>query len=290
MQTAELVHYGITELKAAGIPDCTSDVHLLLGFCLGKSRTQLLLAARDEVSAEAELAFVTLLRRRIHREPLAYILGEQEFWSRSFLVNSSVLIPRPETEFLLETVFRELQSCPALGGGGVLDLCCGSGVIAIILALELKKRVVAIDFSQDALEVTRQNCCRHGVEQLVFPIRADLLSAIGGDRRFALVVSNPPYVSTAAVKHDLEPEVRDHEPWLALDGGEKGLDLISRIRDDLPRILAPGGQVFMEIGYDQGEAVAEMFRLHKAGHSDFYDIRILKDYAGRDRVLHAKMR
>ena len=290
MQTAELVHYGITELKAAGIPECTSDVHLLLGFCLGKSRTQLLLAAKEEVSTRAEQLFVGLLQRRKQREPLAYILGEQEFWSQSFFVNPSVLIPRPETEFLLETVFEESKSGQGFGQGAVLDLCCGSGVIAIILALEFKRQVVAIDLSAAALAVTGQNCLRHGVNQLVMPVRSDLLSALRNDRRFSLVVSNPPYIATAVVENELEPEVREHEPWLALDGGERGLDLIQRIRDDLPRILSPNGQLFMEIGYDQGEAVAEMFAAHQVGLSDFYDIRILKDYAGRDRVLHARIR
>jgi len=290
MQTAELVHYGITELKAAGIPECTSDVHLLLGSCLGKSRTQLLLAAREEVPTEAEQLFVGLLQRRKKREPLAYILGEQEFWSHSFLVNPAVLIPRPETEFLLENVFAESNSRPGFVEGAVLDLCCGSGVIAIILALELKRKVVAIDLSAAALAVTGRNCLRHQVDRLVMPVRCDLLSALRSDRCFSLVVTNPPYVSTTAVENELEPEVREHEPWLALDGGERGLDLIQRIRDDLPRILAPGGQVFMEIGYDQGTAVAEMFAAHKAGLCDFHDIRILKDYAGRDRVLHARIR
>jgi release factor glutamine methyltransferase len=234
--------------------------------------------------------FIRLLARRKKREPLAYILGEQEFWSRSFFVNPAVLIPRPETEFLLESVFAEVKSERGLVEGAVLDLCCGSGVIAIILALELRLPVVAIDLSAAALQVTRRNCRKHGVEQLVKPVRADLLSALRNECRFSLVVSNPPYVSSPAIANDLEPEVREHEPWLALDGGEQGLDLIQRIRDELPRILAPGGQLFMEIGYDQGAAVTEMFAAHNVGLRDFHQIRILKDYAGRDRVLHARMR
>jgi len=290
MQLSELVRHGIAELKAAGVPECTSDIHLLLGHCLGKSRTQLLLAARDEVSSEAVQMFLTLLERRKRREPLAYILGEQEFWSLPFHVNPAVLIPRPETEFLLETVFATLRQNTAQLQGAVLDLCCGSGVIAIVLALELKRRIVAIDLSDTALEVTRRNCRRHEVDDLVMPIRGDLLTPIRGSRCCSLVVSNPPYVATSAIYDEVAPEVRDHEPWLALDGGERGLDLVYRIREDLPFVLAPGGMVFMEIGYDQGDAVAEMFTTSIPGIPDFEEIRIIRDYAGRDRVLYARIR
>lgn len=289
MQTAELVQYGIAELTAAGVPECTSDVHLLLGHCLGKSRTQLLMAARDEVPAAAEQLFRGLLHRRKQREPLAYILGEQEFWSRSFFVTPAVLIPRPETEFLLETVLRAVRADRQPLEGTVLDLCCGSGVIAIILALELGRKVVGIDLSPKALAVTRGNCRRHGVERLVQLVQSDLLTALRPDGCLSLVVSNPPYVSTHAVYHEVEPEVRDYEPLLALDGGERGLDLIWRIRNDLPRVLAPGGQFFMEIGHDQGPAVAEMFAAKTAGLRNFQTITILKDYADRDRVLHARI-
>ena len=290
MQIAELVQYGIDELKAAGIPECITDVHLLLGFCLGKSRTQLLLAAREEVPKAAEHVFTAMLQRRKKREPLAYILGEQEFWSHSFFVNPAVLIPRPETEFMLEQVFAESATGSGFAHGAVLDLCCGSGVIAIILALELKRRVLAVDLSTAALHVTKRNARRHGVESLVVPVQSDLLATFGNNRCFSLIVSNPPYVSSGAIESEVEPEVRDFEPRLALDGGERGLDLIRRIREDIPRILAPGGQLFMEIGYDQGAMVGEMFAAQRSGLRDFFDIRILKDYAGRDRVLHARIR
>lgn len=290
MQTiAELVQYGIAELTGAGIPDCMSDVYLLLGYCLGKSRTQLLAAGREDVPRAAQQQFIQLLDRRKKREPVAYILGEQEFWSRSFIVNPSVLIPRPETEFLLETVFTTIHKDQGIPEGAVLDLCCGSGVIAIILALELKRKVIAVDLSPKALMATRENCVQHGVDSLVHLVQSDLLTAVQPHGKVSLVVSNPPYVSTHAVLHEVEPEVADYEPLMALDGGEHGLDLIARIRSDLPLVLAPGGQIFMEIGYDQGQAVAALFGEHIDGMRDFETIRILKDYAGRDRVLHARI-
>lgn len=286
MQIAELIRQGMKELAAAGVEDGASDVHLLLGHCLGKRRTELLLAARQEVGQELACLFQQLLDRRKRREPLAYILGEQEFWSRSFVVSPAVLIPRPETEFLVETVLAAVKARPYLVEGAIIDLCCGSGVIAIILALELNRPVLAIDLSAEALEVARRNCLRHGVSHLVRLVQGDLLSAILGKEMVSLLVSNPPYVSHGAIVNEVAPEVREYEPWLALDGGESGLDAICRIRQELPSVLVARGEVFMEIAHDQGAAVAELFGDDEDGNS-CTTLHILKDYAGRHRVLHA---
>ena len=286
MRIAELIDIGVAELAAAGVFDSLSDVYLLLGHCLDRSRTQLLAAARDEVSNEAAQCYLRLLARRIRREPVAYILGEQEFWSLPFQVNPGVLIPRPETEFMLEMVLRRMRE-HAPASGGILDLCCGSGVIAIVLALELGCEVTAVDISETALAVARENCRRHRVQSRVRLVRSDLFTAIAASAPLALVVSNPPYVSRVALQTQVEPEVAGYEPRVALDGGEAGLEVIHRIRYDLPRVLAPGGQLFMEIGADQGDAVAEMFRRRTAALPNFSEVAIIKDYAGHDRVLHA---
>ncbi|MFV0438668.1 MAG: peptide chain release factor N(5)-glutamine methyltransferase [Desulfopila sp.] len=289
MQLSELVQQAIAELQAAGVTECENEVYWLLGHCLGMSRTQLLLAAGDVVQAGGERMFLQLVARRKKREPLAYIIQEQEFWSLPFFVDPAVLIPRPETEFLLESALAAQRHQPG-PPGLALDLCCGSGVIAVVLARELGQRIVAVDVSAKALAVTRINCRRHGVENLVMPIRGDLLTAFLPNRSLSLVVANPPYVATSALLSAVAPEVRDYEPHLALDGGEHGLDLIYRIRQSLPRVLAPGGQVFMEIGYDQGERVAGMFAMAEDSSPAFTEIRILPDYAGRDRVLAARIR
>lgn len=288
MVTADLIAYGVAELNAAGVPDCITDVHLLLCHCLQKSRTGLLLAAREEVPGEAKRQFLSLLARRSRREPLAYILGVQEFWSREFMVSPAVLIPRPETEFMLEEVLGQVGRDGGLADGMIVDLCCGSGVIAIILAIELARTVTAIDLSADALAVTRANCLRHGVANRVRLVRSDLFTGLAKREQCALIVSNPPYVSRAALIEELEPEVRDHEPWLALDGGDRGLDIIRRIREHLHCLLKVGGLFFMEIGHDQGDAVLELFSLVQDGEAEFAEVRLLKDYAGRDRVLMAR--
>lgn len=286
MQIGELIQWGVAELTRAGVPDCVSDVHLLLGHCLGKSRTQLLAAAREKIPEIQVQQFRALLARRRDREPVAYILGEQEFWSLPFAVNREVLIPRPETEYLLETVLAEFtdEGCPE---GHIIDLCCGSGVIAVVLALELNRKILAVDISGGALDVTTKNARKHGVGSLVRPVRSDLFSGVQLSGEASLVVSNPPYVTSQAIENELEPEVAVYEPLLALDGGREGLDVIVRMRRDLPRILKPGGHLFMEIGYDQGDAVLALFKGSIEGSEDFSQVEICKDLAGKDRILHA---
>jgi len=287
MRVIDLVHLGIKQLEAAGIDQAALEVELLLGSCLHKNRAALFLASTMEVDSFHEHKFLTLLARRLRYEPTAYILGEKEFWSLPFLVTPDVLIPRPETEFLLETVLTGTRS-GQWKSGPVLDLCCGSGVIGIILVLELGRPVVAVDFSVAALRVAQENARRHGVADRLLLLQADLLSAFLPRPLFSLVVSNPPYVSKEELQDGLQPEVMEYEPRLALDGGKHGLDIIRQIRLSLPQLLKPGGDFFMEIGAGQGQMVMELF-IGDSGLSIFDLVEILPDYTGRDRVLHARM-
>lgn len=287
MRVVDLVHLGVNQLASAGVEQADLEVELLLGFCLDKSRAGLFLAAAEEVDADCEQQFLTLLARRSRHEPTAYILGEKEFWSLPFLVSPDVLIPRPETEFLLESVFAVTRD-GHWPSGPVLDLCCGSGVIGIVIALELGCAVTAVDVSAQALQVARKNATRHQVADRLSLVQADLLSAFAPCPLFSLVVSNPPYVSSQDVRYGLQPEVSFFEPHLALDGGVHGLDVIQRIRTTLPLVLRPGGEFFMEIGADQGQAVIQLFG-GDDGVKNFDQVEVLQDYAGRDRVLHAKM-
>lgn len=287
MRVIDLIHHGITRLESAGVDQAALEVELLLGFCLGKKRTGLFLSANQNVDALQERAFLTLLDRRAAHEPSAYILGEKEFWSLPFLVTPDVLIPRPETEFLLEKVISASRAAQ-WQTGLILDLCCGSGVIGIVLALELKRPVIAVDLSAAALRVTRENARRHQVEDRLLMLQADLTKAFVQRPIFSLIVSNPPYVSTQEMEKGLQPEVAYFEPHLALDGGLYGLDIICQIREALPRLLRPGGDFFMEIGADQGPAVRELFSGDN-GSSIFDQVEVIADYTGRDRVLHARM-
>lgn len=289
MLIRKLLQDACLRLEKAGVDTPEIDAGLLLGHCLGKSRTALYLMAAEELDPESEKNFLALLKRREQREPLAYILGVQEFWSLDFLVTPDVLIPRPETELLLEHGIALWRENPD-STGAILDLCTGSGVIAIILAKELCQPVVAVDISMDALQVARKNAKTHGVDHLISFVQSDLLSAVYPVPRFSLVLSNPPYVSSQDLRQGLQPEVDHYEPHLALDGGDKGLVIIERIRDELsPRLLA-GANLLMEIGTEQGEDILSLFTAKEFIEEIFLGLRIEKDYSGHDRIFHAKIK
>ncbi|MGB3211527.1 MAG: peptide chain release factor N(5)-glutamine methyltransferase [Desulforhopalus sp.] len=284
----DLLHFGEMELLGAGVPEYEIDARLLLEHCTGKSRTEIILDGDFTVQREWQNRYLQLLERRKKREPVAYILGEKEFWSLPFYVNQNVLIPRPETEFLLDRVFA-LTTPANFQNGFILDLCCGSGVIAAILGKETGRSIIASDISSHALEVTRKNLTRHHLEQKIFLVQGNLFSPFAELNQFSLIVSNPPYVSSIDVKNNLMPDVASYEPHLALDGGEMGLESIQEMCDRLPVVLCPGGQCFIEIGADQGRVVKEMFSSSIAGQPGFDQVEVIADYAGRDRVVHVTM-
>ncbi len=286
MQVNEILAEGTELLQKAGVEEYELDARLLLEAVLKKSRTELFLAAREDIGTDDTSSYMTMIRRRATREPVAYMLGEQEFWSLAFTVTPDVLIPRPETEFLLEQVFS-LTKPENFEKGCIVDLCCGSGVIAAIIALEKTQTVYAVDLSPQALKVARQNVIRHNLLDRVQLIQGNLLDSFSRKSNCSLIVSNPPYISHTDVLTNLEPEVGKFEPHLALDGGDRGMDLIEIIYRQLEDVLLPGGQFFMEFGADQGEEIAQLFRGDKGASSFFSTVEIIQDYAGRDRVLHA---
>jgi len=282
---ADLLHQAVEKFEKIGIEEARIDAELLLSFCLKKSRTELYLAAKERLTTIQAHQFSELVNRRIRREPVAYITGEREFWSYTFDVTPDVLIPRPETEILVDMVMtRRNHDFPT---GKCLDLCCGSGILAIVLVLELDLNVVAVDISAKALDVCKQNCIKHGVEKKVALVQADLGSCFLKSRPFYLITVNPPYVLRAEMDRNLQPEVVNYEPHLALDGGQDGLEKINNICLHLPSLLAPGGDFFMEIGADQASRVKAL--LQSAADNQWYQvIDVFKDYAGRDRVIHVR--
>ncbi|TKB27965.1 peptide chain release factor N(5)-glutamine methyltransferase [Desulfopila sp. IMCC35006] len=288
MRLLELLHHGQTELELAGVTEYELDARLLLEYCTAKTRAGIFLDGACEVDPAICENYLSLLERRKKREPLAYILGEQEFWSLPFHVTPDVLIPRPETEFLLDRVFA-LADTENFQKGHILDLCCGSGVIATILAKESGKKIIASDISFKALHMTRKNARRHRLESQVLPVQGHLLAPFSAGATFSLIVANPPYISSFDVRHSLMPEVAGHEPHLALDGGVRGLELIQQIRDALPTVLCPGGQCFIEIGADQGAEIKKFFSEDVVGGRCYQQVEILVDYAGRERVVHVRL-
>ena len=286
MQVSQLIKDAALRLQNAGIPDSDLEAELLLRHILDIDRVQLFLHGGQVVANPNKLRFEECLQRRLNREPLAYIIGEREFWSLPFRVCPDVLIPRPETELLVEKAVAVLRRDFAGFPRKILDVGTGSGVIAIVLALEFPEATVwALDRSVAALKVAKGNALRHGVAERLNFLAADLLSGVRPDELFQMVVANPPYVHPDAIA-ELQPEVRDFEPHLALDGGPDGLEIIRILSRDLGRVLCPGGWVFMEIGADQGGAVVDIFQAVEI----FEELQVIPDYAGLPRILQARKR
>ena len=273
----------VQRLAEAGVAEAEIEAALLLGHVLGYSRSQFFLALEQEIPPRHLSLFNTLLSRRLTREPLAYIIGEQEFWSLPFAVSPKVLIPRPETEELLEKIFATVRQ-DGLVPGPVLDLGVGSGAITVVLARELPDRLVfGVDLSLGALGVARENIRRHRVQPRVFLINGNWLNPIRQERRFALVVSNPPYIATTAMA-TLQPEVRDFEPHGALSSGVDGLSDIRALASQVHEVLLPGGLFFMEIGADQREAVLKIF----SSFPEYDRLQVHFDLAGLPRIFQAR--
>jgi len=284
----------VQRLAQAAIPEPELEVSLLLAHVLQIPRTAVLLSGEKDLDEELLAVLEECISRRLAREPLAYITGSKEFWSLDFMVSKDVLIPRPETEFLLEKALAVLKS-PAGSWGQkvrILDLGTGSGVIAVVLAREIgAARVTAVDYSYKALKVAGHNAKKHGVSDRIDFINCDWFAGIAPEAEFDAVVSNPPYVGqeilAKVLDEDhgaLQPEVYGFEPHLALDGGERGVREICRIAVELAGVLKPGGCFFMEIGADQREEVLDIFKRTGA----YSSIAVFDDYAGRPRVLQAR--
>jgi release factor glutamine methyltransferase len=268
----------VARLGAAGVPEPDADARVLAAHALGTTRTGLFAAARDLVPPAAAARLEALLARRLRREPVAYVTGEREFWSLPLIVDRRVLIPRPETELLVETALRR---CPA--ACAVLDCATGSGAVALALAAELPRaRIWASDSSRDALAVARTNGARHAPR--VRFVAGDLLAAFR-DGCFDLVVANPPYLRDGEIA-GLEPEVRDFEPRQALAAGPEGLDALRALVAEGARVLGPGGWLLLEIGAGQVQAVMGFLELD----GRYTEIGIERDYAGIPRVVEARRR
>ncbi|WP_319547452.1 peptide chain release factor N(5)-glutamine methyltransferase [Desulfogranum marinum] len=280
MKITSLLDEATHRLQKAGIEEYTLDARLLLQFVTHWSRSELFLACDKTIEPATCDEFLSLIDQRCQRIPLHYITGVREFWSLDFHVSPSVLVPRSETEFLLDHVLARLEIRP--GPFRAMDMCTGSGVIAVVLALELGCTVTAIDISPLALTVAAQNIARHNCEHLVQLAASDFFSALQHSARFDLIVCNPPYIPDNDIPA-LQPEVSQFEPMLALAGGSTGLDCIKQVIYQAKKHLTHGGCIFFEIGADQGQHVIELFRA--AG--DYKEIAIVPDWSGRDRIAKA---
>ena len=274
MTLSEVLQQGEMRLEMAEIEEAKINAWYLFSHCFRIDRSRYFLQKDEEATVELVASYEKLLEQRAKRVPLEYITNETEFMGLPFYVDEHVLIPRQDTECLVEEV---LAFC---AGKDVLDLCTGSGCIGISLAaLGNCKSVTLADISSDALSVAERNAASNHV--LVALIQGNLFENIKND--YDIIVSNPPYIPTKVVD-ELMPEVRDHEPRLALDGAEDGLLFYRSIIIESRSFLRENGRLMFEIGYDQGEAVSQLMKA-----AGFSQVEIKKDLAGLDRIVEGQL-
>lgn len=272
MTYRQLYEYGVKKLEEAGIEEAKLDARLLLEYICHTDRNTLLVHGDSERSGMEEQFYRMCIDKRATRVPLQHITGEQEFMGLTFRVNRHTLIPRQDTEILVEEGMRRM-----FDGMRILDMCTGSGCILLsLLKYSNECEGLGVDISEEALKVARENAQRLGLKADF--IQGNLFENVP-EKRFDMIISNPPYIETAVIE-TLMPEVREHEPMQALDGMEDGLFFYRKIVEKAGRFLEKGGWLLFEIGYNQGEAVSNLMTAQ-----GFQNVEVVKDYAGLDRVV-----
>jgi release factor glutamine methyltransferase len=277
-----LLNWTSEYFKSKELDEPLLSSQLLLAKVLGCGKVDLYLRFDEIISQDDRNRFRGLVKRAAEGEPIAYLIGHKDFFSLEFIVNSNVLIPRPETELLVQWLIRKVRT--ACAGREkplrILDIGTGSGCISTALAKNLPRptQIVAIDKSKEALEAARVNIEKHGATEQVTLVESDLFSALVGEERFDFIVSNPPYI-TQADYDELPKHIKAYEPREALVAGADGLDVIRKIVAEAKKYLQPAGYLAMEIGYNQKDAVAELLARH-----DYRDIEFELDAAGIARV------
>lgn len=269
----------IEQLRAIGIEQPEADVKWMLMDCLELSQVDYILKQREVLDNKQLEGFLKVLKRRLNGEPIQYIHGQQDFRGLLFNVDTNVLIPRPETEMLIDLILKEVNQQE----GFILDIGTGTGCIPISLLHEQKKwQGVSVDISEGALKIAKQNVKRHDMTERLNLIHSNLFEKLGETyyNRFDIIVSNPPYIPIKD-KEVLMPEVRDYEPHLALFGGEDGLDFYRRISIDAKHYLKEGGYLFYEIGIHQSEAVKNLME-----NNGFKAVTVVNDLTGIPRFVY----
>jgi release factor glutamine methyltransferase len=278
---ALLLRTGEAELELAGVPDARREASSLLAAALGSDRT-FLIAHPDHVPDTGHKEqYLDYLARRSRREPFHYIIGKKEFYSLEFAVTPAVLIPRPETEMLVE---RSIGILRDIANPAFCEVGIGSGCISVSILANVSNAVaVGMDISEAATEIARQNIKRHGVGDRCELRRSDVLSGLFRGEMFDLIVSNPPYVPAGDID-GLQAEVRDHEPYIALSGGKDGLKVVRKLVEDSPNFLKPGGILMFECGFSQSQEVLQMFASHI-----WSSAAVESDLQGIPRIVTARL-
>ena len=275
MKAYELINSAAIKLKQKNILSHKLDSEILLSKALGKKREEILINLDQKVNFTQSLKFNHLINRRASREPIAYIIKEKEFWSKVFIVNKHTLIPRPETELMVDRIIKIYKNQKI----SILDIGTGSGCILISLLSELiSSRGVGIDISKEAIFLAKKNAKKHNIRNIYFKVRSfkDIYNY-----KFDLIVSNPPYIQSKEIKN-LQEDIKKYEPKIALDGGNDGLDVITKVIYKAKDILKVNGRLVLEIGNEQHKKVSKL--LNK---NNFKIEQNIKDYKTNIRCLIA---
>lgn len=279
MTIKEAINQGVIMLKNENIESPKVKARVVLEHTLKKTREYLIIYDKKVITSEQRDEYVRNIKRLINGEPLQYITGIQEFMKLKFLVNKNVLIPRQDTEILVEEVMKIAKDFEE---PEILDMCTGSGAIAVSLAKYIEKaKITAVDISKDALEVATKNARFNGVTKKIEFIESNMFKKLK-NRKFDIIVSNPPYIVSDVIS--TLPKDVQREPIIALDGGKTGLDFYEIIAEDGYKYLNEGGYICLEIGYDQGKSVKEILE----SYSVYEEIYCKKDLCENDRVIVTK--
>lgn len=278
-----VLEWTTTHLKKHGSDTPRLDAEILLAHARGCQRIQLYTQFDEPLADAVRAQMRDLVQRRAKAEPVAYLVGQREFFSLRFKVTRNVLIPRPDTETL---VMEVLDGVKGIETPQVLDLCTGSGCVAVAVAKNCKSATVcATDISPAAIAIARENAQQHQVQDRLDLIESDLFASIGAERQFDVIASNPPYIPSAEIDQ-LDAEVAQHEPRLALDGGPDGLNVLRKIIEAAPKYASKNGLLLLEFTPEQADALEAIAKAHGA----YSEVSIRKDLAQRPRVLKARIR
>ena len=278
MKIKDIINYGVAMIKNTESPSL--ETQMMIAKVIEKDRLYIMLNLEEDIDESKVEIIKTMIDKRKNSYPLQYILGEREFWGMDFKVSEGVLIPRQDTEILIEETLKKLKDNKHKSNLKGFEIGVGSGIISITLLKEIETlTMIGVDINDKAIELTKANALKHEVSYRLCILNSNLFEKINKENQFDFIISNPPYIETKVID-SLQEDIKQHEPKLALDGGEDGLDFYRAIIEQSKSYISPEGFIAFEIGYNQAEAVKKIFV-----ENGYPNVTIAKDLAGFDRVV-----
>ena len=278
MKIKDIINYGVAMIKNTESPSL--ETQMMIAKVIEKDRLYIMLNLEEDIDESKVEIIKTMIDKRKNSYPLQYILGEREFWGMDFKVSEGVLIPRQDTEILIEETLKKLKDNKHKSNLKGFEIGVGSGIISITLLKEIETlTMIGVDINDKAIELTKANALKHEVSDRLCILNSNLFEKINKENQFDFIISNPPYIETKVID-SLQEDIKQYEPKLALDGGEDGLDFYRAIIEQSKSYISPEGFIAFEIGYNQAEAVKKIFV-----ENGYPNVTIAKDLAGFDRVV-----